>query len=96
MATKKTTKKTAQPKAFSVLVTVNRENYTSTADTLEEAILNLPQLVPHTRASLTIVYGNKQSQPLSLTIQQYRRLFYPGLTGQIQRASLTKRYQIIA
>lgn len=96
MATKPKAKKTAQPKAFTVLLNINREDYSSTADTLDEALLNLPQVVPHTRAVITIVYGEKQSRPFSLAIPQFRRLFYPGLTGQIQRIQLSKRFQITA
>lgn len=97
MSAKKPTKskKKAPLSGFTVLMTVNKEQYTSTADTLEDALLNLPHVDPHTRAVLIVVEGDKHSRPVALSIPMYRRLFYPGLTGQVQRAQFIKRYQTL-
>ena len=98
MATKKTTKakKTAQPRPFTVLCTVNNQQYEGSGNTLEEALLNLPVVVPFTRSVFIVAQGDTHSRPVSLTIPMYRRLFYPGLTGEIQRANFIKRHTILS
>jgi len=92
MTKKKATKK--QQGSFTVFVKVNGEEYSSTADTLEEAVLQLPAVNPKTRARMVVSKDGKATQPFLLTIPSYKRLFYPGMTGEVQRANLAKRYTL--
>lgn len=98
MATKKTTKKrsTKPQDGYTVFLNINNEDYSSTADTLNEALLNLPQVTPKTVAKLIVAKGDKRSRPITLFIPNYRRLFYPGLTGEIQRTNFIKRYSVLS
>lgn len=94
---KATTKKKKAPQGgFTVFVKVNGEEYSSTADTLEEAVLQLPAINPKTRATMVVSKDGKATKPFLLPIPAYKRLFYPGMTGQVQRANLAKRYTLFS
>lgn len=73
---------------------MNNETYTATADTLLEALELLPKVTPKTKGMLTVLKDGKESKPMHLTIPMYNRLFFPGLTGEIQRVSILKRYAL--
>lgn len=96
MAKKAAAKKAVKKKpegSVSISLRVNNTDYTSTSDTLGEALDNLPAIVPHTKASFTVITEKMpHGKTFTLTIPGYRRLFYPGMTGQVQRAVFIKRF----
>lgn len=64
-------------------------------ETLREAIKNITYIRPFTRVVLDICKGGVcHSFPLS--IQAFNKLFNEGMTGEVQRALLEKRYYAVA
>lgn len=91
MAKKATPKKKKSNGAYTLYLHVNGEDYTSTADTFEDAILNFPSIQAKTLATLVVSTEGKQSKPIPLKITMFNRLFYPGMSGAVQRIAFIKR-----
>lgn len=81
---------------FSIQLEANDEAFVSYGKTLEEALGKLPRLKWYTKGMFTISKEGKVSKSFALTIPHLNRLFWPGMTGDIQRASFTKRYTILS
>ena len=99
MAKKKSAKK--QPKVkgkkpFSIRLEANEEVFETEGATLEEALNGLPRPKWYTKGMFTISKDGKVSKSFALTIPHLNRLFWPGITGDIQRASFVKRYTILS
>ena len=91
---KKTTKlKGKQP--FSIQLEANDEVFTTKGATLMDALMKLPMAKWYTKGMFTISKDGKVSKSFALTIPHLNRLFWPGMTGDIQRASFAKRYTIL-
>lgn len=89
---KKTIKTAAKQSAFSIDLKVNGTLLHSTGATIADAVLALPSFVPKTVGTLVI----NGSKPIPYNIPSLKRLFYPGMTGQVQRTQLTKKYAFYA
>ena len=86
---KSTKKKSPETKGgFCVYVEVNKETYSATGGSLSEALANLPVITPRTKAKVAVECDGKRSKEAIFSIVDYKRLFYPGLTGEIFRARL--------
>lgn len=95
---KKTTKNSAPKTKDKVIValSVNGKTLTGSASTIAEAILAVPAFTPKTTANLTVTKGGKATKPMHLNIVKLKRLFYPGLTGKVQRTTLEKNLAFYA
>ena len=82
--------------AFNLCLAVNGEKIYSAGDTLEEALLNLQAFNPKTKGTFIITRNEKESRPMMFNIRQLKRLFYPGMTGVVQRSVFAKRYAFFA
>lgn len=96
MAAKKTARKRVARKAsenglYSVSLKVNGVQLTGVGDTLDTAILALPKFLPKTLASIVVTKDGKASKPITLNIPALKRLFFPGMTGIVQRSVFSKR-----
>lgn len=92
---KKKTQKTEQ-KGVVVSAKVNGGTFISEGATIEDALKGLPAIQAKTRASVTISVEGKESRPISLRIRDYNQLFYPGMTGDVSRTALVKKYTFYA
>lgn len=81
---------------FRVTLSVNGKEFNSRAGNLETAILRLPRINLKTRGVITVSKGTKTSKPIILSIANFNKLFYPGMTGEVQRISFVKRYTILS
>lgn len=85
---KKATKKKVP---ISVTIKVNDTTLIGEGSTVSEALLSIKAPQAKTRAHLTVTNAGKTSKPIPLKIIDFQRLFYPGMTGEMQRSSLEKR-----
>lgn len=82
-------KKKAQ-KAFNLSLKVNAKVFETAAASIEEAVLAFPKIVPKTNAILSI-----NGKDILLNIPRFKRLFFPGQTGEINRMVLAKNYAVL-
>lgn len=84
-------------KVFSIKLEANNEVFTTNGATLMEALMALPRPAKwFTKGMFAISKDGKVSKSFALTIPMLNRLFWPGMTGDIQRASFAKRYTILS
>lgn len=78
--------------AIRLQVLVNGLEYNASGDTLAQALQTLPEIKAKTKATLTVSRNGTKVKELILTIPSFNRLFYPGMTGMINRTVLSKRF----
>jgi len=83
----------SQSQKFTVTLHVNGAPIVGSGDTLNEAVLNLPAFTPKTQGKMVVTYDGKDSRTMLFHLQALKRLFFPGMTGQIQRMALEKQWQ---
>lgn len=88
--------KAKEPEAVAIALKVNGTVLTASAATLVEALLRLPPFQPKTVGALTVIQQGITSRPIPLKMHALKRLFARGLTGQINRTVLAKRYEFFA
>lgn len=93
---KKKTKAVKVKPVYSIKVKVNGKEYIAEADSLETALLRLPEIKPKTTAVVVVSKEDSVSRPMPLNIQALNRLLAPGTTGQVNRIAFTKRYAFFA
>jgi hypothetical protein len=87
-------KKATKKKPYHVYLEINGQKYEAEGDTLDEALVALPAIYPKTKGVLSVEENGVLKKPRLFFINQLRRLSYPGLTGQIQRAAIIKRLMV--
>ena len=92
---KKTTKKPQEPET-TVSLTVNNQVFSASGATIEDALLKIHIPQPKLQSVLTVTKDGATTKPLSLSIPNVLRLFYPGLSGKVQRIALAKRLAFYA
>lgn len=80
-----------EAKSYKITLKVNGVEYVAEGDDLEKVILSLKVENPKTKGVVTLETDGVLSKPTYLYIPQLKKLFYPGMTGQIQRIALMKR-----
>jgi len=93
---KKKAKVVPEVMEYSVTLTVNGGDISVSGATLTEALSNLPAFTPKTTGSLVVSKSGKNSKPIPLNINAIKRIQAPGLTGDINRTILAKRYEFFA
>lgn len=83
-------KKTKKEAPFRLSLKINAQEFSTSGDTIEGALLSFPKIVPKTNAILTI--NGKQ---IFLNIARFKRLFFDGQTGEINRMVLSKNYSVL-
>ena len=86
--TKAKTEKTNSTDVVTVFLTINGTDYSSTGDSFSEALAGLPVVTPRTQAKLSIQKDGKTSKVVLFPIPLFKRLFYPGLSGDVARSRL--------
>lgn len=89
-------KKKAKKDAFGITLKVNGEKYESSGATIEEALKGLPPLKAKTRAHIFVTCEGHVSKPIPLSVQEFARLFFPGMTGEASRTAFKKKYSFYA
>lgn len=81
---------------FLISLEVNDQKLIAYGDSLGEALRNFPDFKPFTKGNFTISRDGKVSKSFSLAIPYLKRLFWDGMTGEIQRAQFEKRFTILS
>lgn len=82
--------------AFGITLRVNGEKHESSGATIDEALKGLPPLKAKTRAHIFVTCEGRVSKPIPLSVQQFARLFFPGMTGEASRTAFKKKYAFYA
>lgn len=88
---KKTSKKVKNVNTWKVILEVNGNVYTSSADNAENALLSLKDINPKTKGIFTFEYDGQKSKPSHLYVRQIKNLLNTGISGKITRAALIKK-----
>jgi len=81
---------------YSISLEVNGKKLESTGETIDAAVLALPKFFPKTTGKVIISRDGKSSRPFQLNVLKLRRLFFPGMSGKVQRVQLAKSYAFFA
>lgn len=92
----KTTKPKAATGAYTITLEINDQKYVASGATVDLALLALPKVQPKTRAVFVITHAGKSSRPMMFSIMQFKRLFFPGMTGVVQRSIFARRYKFFS
>ena len=91
-------RKKEQPKEqpYRITLAVNGEKRVSAGETFEAALLHFPPLTKLvTKGVMTYEHDSRTSKPILLNIQQMRRLFFKGASGDVERIVLAKRFKLL-